>query len=130
MDRLFSEIFGPTPRWIDEAGGFAPTMGLYETGEEVVVQAYLPGTSREEIHVEVVWDTVHLFGESKPSVPEKNVIVHLAQGNYGKFDVRYRLPVTVNSEQAKATYRNGVLEIRLPKQEAAEPKKVEVRIEG
>jgi HSP20 family protein len=130
MDQLFGNFFGPIPRLTSEIDAFTPAADLYETADEVVVSAHLPGVSREDIHVEVIGDTLHISGESKPTVPEKDVTVHLAQSSYGKFDFRCSLPAEVKVEQVKATYRNGVLEIHLPKTEEAKPKPVEVKIEG
>jgi HSP20 family protein len=130
MERSFNSLFGPTPRWTEEFGAFTPAVDLYETGEELVLNAHLPGISREDVQVEILGDTIHITGETKRPVPEKDVTVHQAQSRYGKFDLRYTLPVEVKAEQVKAIYRNGVLEIRLPKVEAAKPKPVPVTIEG
>jgi HSP20 family protein len=115
---------------IEEKVGFTPAVDLYETAEEMVLHAYLPGMSREDIHLEVVGETLHLSGETKPRTPETEATVHLAEGNYGRFDFRYTLPVEVKTDQCKAVYRNGVLEVRLPKTEAARPKPVEITVEG
>lgn len=130
MDRLFGELFGQTPRLFEGAGTFTPAVDLYETANEVVLNAYLPGMSREDIHLEVIGDTIHLWGESKSNVPEKDVTVYLAQGGFGRFDLRYSLPVEVKPEECKAVYRNGVLEVHLPKAESAKPRPVEVQIAG
>jgi HSP20 family protein len=130
MDRLFGGLVGTAPRWTVEPGVFTPTVDLYETTDEVVVNAYLPGMSREDIHLEVMGNTLRLYGETKPAVPEKDVTVHLAEGTYGRFEFRYALPVEVKAEECRAAYRNGVLEVRLPKAESAKPKPVEIRVEG
>lgn len=131
MDRLFGSLFGPTPEWLGAgASTYTPPVDLYETTDELILNAYLPGMSREDIHVELVGDTLHIRGESKPSVPEKGAIVHLAQGGYGRFDLRYTLPAEVKADAVKATYRNGVLEVRLPKVETAQRKPVEIKVEG
>jgi HSP20 family protein len=118
------------PRWTAGISTYTPAVDIYETADEVVLNAYLPGMSREDIHVEVLGDTIHISGESKPNLPEKDVTVHLAQGGFGQFDLRYTLPAEVKADQVKAVYRNGVLEIRLPKAESAKPQPVEVQIEG
>ena len=130
MDRLFGGVIGPMPRRFEGRTGYIPAVDLYETAEEVVLNAYLPGMSREDIHLEVVGETLHLTGETKPPVPEKDTTVHLAEGNFGRFDFRYTLPVEVKTAECTAIYRNGVLEVRLPKSEAAKPKPVEIRVDG
>jgi HSP20 family protein len=130
IDPFFRAFFGPPFRAMEESGVFTPPVDLYETAEELVLHVYLPRLSREDVHLEVEGDTIHLWGETKPTVPEKEVTIHLAQGGYGAFDLRYRLPVEVQTEKCAATYRNGILEVRLPKVEAARPRKVEIRVEG
>lgn len=130
MDSLFGSVFGPMPRLEPSISAFTPAVDLYETADEVVLNVYLPGMSREDIHVKVLGDSIHISGESKANVPEKDVTVHLRQGGFGRFDLRYSLPVEVKAPEVKALYRNGVLEIRLPKAESAKPQPVEVAIEG
>jgi HSP20 family protein len=114
---------GGSHRW-------APAIDLYETPEDLFLNAYLPGMSREEIHVQVEGNTVRLSGSGKPHLPEGEVTVHLAQGGFGKFDIRYTLPVEVQSDAVQAVYRNGILELRLPKAEAARRRVVEVQVEA
>jgi HSP20 family protein len=130
MDRLFGGVIGPIPRLAGGQTGYTPAVDLYETAEEVVLNAYLPGMSREDIHLEVVGEILHLTGETKPQVPEQDTTVHLAEGKFGRFDFRYTLPVEVKAAECTAIYRNGVLEVRLPKTEAARPKPVEITVEG
>jgi HSP20 family protein len=130
IDPLFRAFFGPTLPGIEETGTFTPAVDLYETAEELVLHAYLPGVSQEDIHLEVVGDTIRLWGERKPIVPETEVTVHLAQSGYGTFDLRYTLPVNVQTERCTATYRNGILEVHLPKVEAARPRTVEIHVAG
>lgn len=136
IDHLFGEVLGTPPRLLEAGypkageGAFVPAVDIYETAEEVVLNVHLPGISREDLRLELVGDTLHLTGETKPAVPEKEVRVHRAEGAYGRFDLRYEMPVEVKPEECKAVYRNGMLEIRLPKSEAAKPKPVEIRVEG
>jgi HSP20 family protein len=136
MDRLFGGVLGPPPRLMKAeyplavGGTFTPAVDMYETAEEVVLNTYLPGISREDIHLELVGDTIRITGEIKAAVPEKEVTVHQAEGAFGRFDLRYALPVEVKPEACKAVYRNGMLEIRFPKAETAKPKPIEIRVEG
>jgi HSP20 family protein len=136
LDRLFGSVWGTPPRLIEAgypvAGGaaFAPAVDMYETADEIVLTAHLPGMSREDIHLEVLGDTIRITGETRSNVPEKDVTVHKAEGAYGRFDLRYTLPVEVKPEECKAVYRNGMLEVRLPKVEAAKPTPIEIRVEG
>jgi HSP20 family protein len=130
MDRLFGGVMSAPKDWPAEGKAFMPTVDLYETENELVMNAYLPGLSPEDIHLEVLGDTLRLTGETKSNVPEKEVTVHRAEGAYGRFDLRYTLPVEVKAEECRATYRNGMLEVHMPKVEIAKPTPVEVRVEG
>jgi HSP20 family protein len=130
IDPFFRAFLGPTPRQIEGYRAFTPPVDLYETAEELVLRVYLPAMSREDVHLEVVGDTIHLWGESKPVVPEKEFTVHLTGGYCGAFDLRYALPVEVQSERCTATYRGGVLEVHLPKVETARPRRVQIEVEG
>jgi HSP20 family protein len=130
MDPLFRAIFGLTPRLVEGTSVFAPPVDLYQTTEELVLRAYLPGVSSEDVHLEVVGDTIHLWGETKPITPEKGVTIHLSGGCYGPFDLRYALPVEIQTKRCTANYRGGILEVHLPKVETAQPHPVEIRVEG
>ena len=130
MDSLFGGFFGGCPQTqAVTPAQFTPAVDLYETPDEIVLNAYLPGMSREDIHVEVLGHALRLSGESKPNFPE-NARVHFTHGGYGRFNWQYRLPVEVNADQVRATYRNGILEIRLPKADSAKPRAVEIEVEG
>jgi HSP20 family protein len=130
IEPLLRAFFGPIPRPIEGRGTFTPPVDLYETAEELVLRVYLPGMSPEDVHLEVVGDTIHVWGERKPTVPEKEVTIHLAQLGYGTFDLRYALPVEVQTERCTATYRSGIIEVHLPKVATARPQPVEIRVEG
>jgi HSP20 family protein len=130
LDRLFTGLFGTVPRPAEGKTTFHPEIDLYETAEELVVNAYLPGVNREDLHLEVLGDTLRITGEVKQNIPETSTRVYVAQGRSGEFDLRYTLPIEIIAEQVKATYRSGVLRVRLPRAEAVRPNQVEVRIEG
>jgi HSP20 family protein len=130
LDHLFTGLFGTVPRPVEGTTTFTPEIDLYETAEELVVNLYLPGINREDLHVEVLGDTLRITGEVKQSIPETTTRVYVAQGRAGKFDLQYTLPIEIIAEQVKATYRRGVLEVRLPRAITARPSQVDVRIEG
>jgi HSP20 family protein len=130
LDRLFTGLFGTVPRPAEGKTTFHPEIDLYETAEELVVNAYLPGVNREDLHLEVLGDTLRITGEVKPNIPEASTRVYVAQGRCGKFDLRYTLPIEIIAEKVKATYRRGVLQVRLPRAKVARPSQVEVQIEG
>jgi HSP20 family protein len=134
MDRWFDRLFpfSPLTRWSSDIEvGFEPAVDIYETGDELVVFATLPGVEMKDIHVEATPDTLILRGERKPLISDENVTVHYrsAWGGHGTFEARYDLPVEINPNKVKATLRNGILEVRLPKVESAKAKAVKVQVE-
>ncbi len=116
MNRFFDHTF---KRGIWEgAGSFGPRIDLYQTEQEVVANAELPGVqSKEDIRVAVTHDTLNIHGELKriQDVREENYL-H-TERYYGSFNRTLPLPAEVKPEETKATYRDGLLEIRMPKTE-------------
>jgi HSP20 family protein len=128
VDRLFREFFGEerTPA----ARGWTPSVDIYETPAEVVVQAELPGVKREDIQIELTDDRLTLRGKKERSQEAENATYHLLERNYGEFERSFVLNVPVDIDKAEASYRDGVLTIRLPKVEPKRAKRIEVKVEG
>lgn len=128
MDRLFGGIAGDLG--IDDRRSFRPEVDLYETEDHLVLTAALPGMNREDVDVKIQGDAIQISGERRSHLPaDEKAEVHWSQSSYGRFDLRYTLPVEVKSEEAKATYRDGLLEVRIPKSETAKPRSVQVTVE-
>jgi len=131
MDRLFSDFFGhPLVRWErEEEGVRIPSVDLKETDHEVVLTAELPGIDKDKIQVEVMPEHITLSAEISEEKEEKEATYHRRERLWGRFERSLHLPAEVVSDQAKATYRDGLLEIRLPKTErsrATTPRKVKI----
>jgi HSP20 family protein len=128
VDRLFREFFGEerTPA----ARGWTPSVDIYETPAEVVVQAELPGVKREDIQIELTDDRLTLRGKKERSQEAENATYQLLERNYGEFERSFVLNVPVDIDKAEASYRDGVLTIRLPKVEPKRAKRIEVKVEG
>lgn len=132
MDDLFSRFFDwrPTLATAQEFE-FSPALDVYETPEEFVVFVTAPGVSEKDLHVEISNGTLTVSGERKALIEGDNVQAHYISrmGGYGKFSVCYTLPAAIDENKVKAVYKNGVLEVRLPKAESAKPKTVKVEFE-
>lgn len=129
MDRLFGNVLGPIPWWGDGTT-FTPAVDLYETEGEIGMNVYLPGMALEDIHLQITGRQLVITGERKPAVPEKGAKAHLTQGAYGRFEVRYTLPTEILAAETKAVFRNGMLEVKLPKREPMLPQTVDIPVEG
>lgn len=129
-DRFFNQL---VPRHFTDffrTGNFGPSIDLRETENEVILQADLPGVNREDLDVTVDERAVILKGESKRDEIREEKGYHLTERRYGSFQRTVPLPVEVKSEQATARYRNGVLEVRIPKAETAKKRGFKPKIEA
>ncbi|MDH7568840.1 MAG: Hsp20/alpha crystallin family protein [Armatimonadota bacterium] len=122
FDDLFGRAFGTWPfgRLFSTADAVTrPPIDLVETAEEFRLTAYLPGVPSDKVDLEVEPDRVTITAERPQAEEEEGVIVHLRGIGAGRFTAATKLPAEVVPDQAKATYRDGVLEVRLPKAEQA-----------
>ncbi len=109
---------------------FAPSMDLemYEEGNELVVKAELPGIARKDIDISVEDDILTIKAEKKEEKERKDTDYYFDEREYGTYERCMTLPTRVDAEKISANLKNGVLEIRLPKAEVPETKKVEVTV--
>ena len=126
MDRLFDDA----RPWRIFSGGngsdaYFP-VDLYETGDEVVVKASLPGVKPEDIDVSVVGNILTLKGESKEEHEEQAQNYYRRERRSGTFVRQLQLPSEVDSDKANATFEHGVLRLSLPKAESMKPKQIKV----
>lgn len=132
MDELFGRFFDWRPNLATtQEFEFSPMLDVYETPDEFVVFVTAPGVSEKDLHVEISNGTLTVSGERKALIEGENVQAHSISrmGGYGKFTVQYTIPTAINENKVKAVYKNGVLEVRLPKAESAKPKTVKVEFE-
>jgi HSP20 family protein len=123
MNRLFD-------RWND--GGRAatfPAVNVWEEGDEVQVEAELPGLDLKDLEIYVTGgNQLTVKGERKPLTPEKGVW-HRQERGYGHFRRSLTLPFPVDADKVDARLENGVLLVRLAKHESARPRKIQVKAE-
>jgi HSP20 family protein len=128
MNRMFNEFFrggsGGEAGW--GVRTWAPPVDIYETDEAVVLKAELPGVSKEDVTVEVHQNTLILRGQRRHEAEVKEENYHRVERAYGTFQRSFVLPTMVDQEHVQATYKDGVLELRLPKSEAAKPKRIAI----
>lgn len=123
IDRTFDDFFRRgAPERPGEEEAWAPCVDVYEEGNEVVIRAEAPGVAKEDLTVTVADGVVTVRGEMRKEekVEEKG---YFRQELYcGSFHREIPLPADVREDEAKATFKDGVLEVRLPKTEEAEVK--------
>jgi HSP20 family protein len=127
--RPFSRTLWPRlPRMFEEVEP-TPSVDIYDDGDNIIVKSDLPGMSKDDIEVNLTDDTITLSGERKKEEKiDKNNYYRLER-SYGSFRRSFTLPTEVQTDKAKASFKNGVLEIKIPKTEAVKKKEHKIKIE-
>ena len=128
MDRLFEDFLTPVPMRQDWAA-MTPAVDVEETPEAYIFRADLPGVDSKNVKVTVNGDTLTLRGERKREEKKIEGTLHRFERSYGSFERSFTLGMPVRPDHVKATYKNGVLEIRVPKADEAKSREIEVQVE-
>ena len=129
MDRLFDDAF-TRPFSLSREGGSnwsSPAIDMYQTDDEVVMKAALPGIKPEEVQINVTGDVLTIRGETKNEEEKQDKSWQIREHRWGAFERSVRLPTNVIADQAKAEFDNGILTISLPKSEEVKPRTIRVR---
>lgn len=130
VDRLWDSFFEEHPMRREELwSGLSPSLDLSETADEFVVKAEIPGTDPKNIDISLNDGTLTIRGEKKREKEEKKENYHFVERSYGSFTRCVQLPGQVQGEKVKASYRDGVLKVILPKSEEAKRKEIKVKVE-
>jgi HSP20 family protein len=111
---------------LEGIGAWLPPVDVIEETERLVFRAEVPGVDRNDIDIKVENRTLVLRGEKKQEKDVTDESAHRVERYYGSFSRSFILPTTINADRISATYRDGVLEVVLPKAEEAKPRKIEV----
>jgi len=125
FDRFFADFALPSIAFEDTE--WMPAFDMSETDKELIVKGEVPGMDKKDINITVSDGMLTIRGEKKHEKKEENEQYHHVERRYGAFSRTMRLPHEVEADKVDATYKEGVLSIRLPKSEAVEPKKIEIK---
>ena len=126
LNRFADSFFRPVPR---DNGGFAPVVDIEETPEEFVLQLDLPGIKQKDVKVSLMGDTLTIRGERKLEKQEKEDGNTLrVERAFGTFERSFTLHAPVRADGVKASYKDGVLEVRVPKADEARLREIEVQV--
>lgn len=106
---------------------WAPAVDVAENEREIVLHAELPGMKKEEIDIQLSGDTLTLRGERKRESSTRSEHYHRLERQYGAWQRIFQIETPVEAQQVAASYENGVLTVRLPKQAAAQPRQIEIK---
>jgi HSP20 family protein len=128
LDRMFEEFFG-RPTLAPTDGVRIPLVDVSETADAVIVKAEVPGVDKKDLEVEVMPESLSLRAEVSTEKEEKDKTYHRRERVWQRFERIIPLPAEVVTDQVKATMKDGVLEVRMPKTErskATTPRKISV----
>ena len=125
MDRLFDDAF--TRPFSLRDGWSVPAIDMYQTDNEIVVKASLPGIKPDEVQINITGEVLHIKGEVKAQEEKKDKAWHIREQRWGAFERSVVLPTDVVADKAKAEFENGVLTISLPKAEEVKPKIINIK---
>jgi len=127
MDRLFEESFvSPRSLALEIGGGDIP-IDMYQTDNDVIVKASLPGVKPEEVDISVTDDLLTIKAERKEEKEVKGRDYIRKENRYGMVSRSITLPVPIQSDKAEATFESGVLSLKLPKAEKVKPKQIKIQ---
>jgi HSP20 family protein len=122
LNRMFADFYG------DQVGrGWSPAVDIFETeNHEVVLKAELPEMKREDINITFENQILTIRGERKVDQSVRRDRYQRLERSYGSFSRSFTIPSTIDAGRIAASYKDGVLTVRLPQREEAKPKQIEV----
>lgn len=127
LNRFVDGIFSSRPR-TELTTPFTPVVDIEETPEEFVLRADLPGVQQKDVKVSLMGDTLTIRGERKFERESKDRTVHRVERASGQFERIFTLGTPVRADAVKAAYRDGVLEIHVPKADEARLKEIDIQV--
>ena len=130
MNRLFDSFFR-RPTVVETAPGacaWMPVVDMYETKDDVVLTFEVPGVREKDIALSITGDMLTVRGARAFDRELEKESYHRVERAYGQFERTLELPMPVQADRVKATYRDGVLEVKLPKSEEIKPKEIKIDI--
>ncbi len=127
MNRLFEDVF--TGRGDDKelaSSTWAPAVDIFETENELVMSAEIPGIDEKDIEIKLEDNTLTLKGERKFEKETRQENYHRIERSYGSFYRAFTLPNSVNLDKIHAEHENGILKITLPKRQELKPRNVKI----
>ena len=127
MDHLFNDSFVRPRGWAPGAAELAIPVDMYETKDDLVVSAQIPGIKPEHVQVTVTGDALSIKGETTSDSKVDEAGYFRRERQYGSFDRTLSLPVPIQADKAEARFADGVLTLTLPKAEEIKPKTIKIK---
>ncbi|HKD80439.1 MAG TPA: Hsp20/alpha crystallin family protein [Candidatus Angelobacter sp.] len=133
LNQLFGQPFTPLstfghgPEQTLTAGSFVPAVDIYEDEHNIVLTAETPGIEEKDLDISLENGVLTLSGERKMENEEQQDNFHRIERSYGRFTRSFTLPPSVDPEDVRAEFNNGVLKVTLAKREEAKPKQIKIQ---
>jgi HSP20 family protein len=127
MNQIFDHALGQSAGMMDRS--WAPAADMGETPDELIVYVDLPGLSEKDIRMSITGDLLMIQGERPLREANQEASHYRRERWFGKFERTFSLPIPVEASRIRATYRDGVLLVRLPKAEGVKPKEIKIQAE-
>ena len=125
---LFDTFFGRPMAGVPSGRAWLPAVDMHETKDDLVLTVEVPGVNEKDVKVSITGDLLSIKGERRTADDVKDQQYLHVERAYGQFERLVQLPMDVQPDKVKATYRDGVLEITLPKAEALKPREIKIDI--
>lgn len=137
MEQMFDDFIQRhfyAPSWMPrfrtpELTDIAASVDMFEDGNDLVIKAELPGMKKEEISIGFSGDLITISGEKKTEEKTERKDYYHVERSFGSFSRKLRLPVEIQIDKASASFKDGVLEIRMPKSESEIKKIRKIKVE-
>ncbi|MDZ7330813.1 MAG: Hsp20/alpha crystallin family protein [candidate division KSB1 bacterium] len=128
MDRRLQKFYRTVEENSEGICDCYPLVDIEETKDEFIIYAELPGVSAEDVKINMADETLTISGEVKEPDRMEERRFHRVERTYGKFQRSFYLPVPIEGEKVKASFKNGILTINLPKKEEVKPKEITISV--
>lgn len=128
MDRRFQKFYRTVEENSEGICDCYPLVDIEETEDEFVIYAELPGVTAEDVKINMADETLTISGEVKEPERIKERKFHRIERTYGRFQRSFYLPMPIEGEKVKASFKNGILTITLPKKEEVKPKEITISV--
>lgn len=128
VNRLFDNFFTHGTARGDLQPAFTPAVDIEETADAFVVRMDLPGVTQKDVKVSLTGDTLTIRGERKQEQASQHGNHHRIERVYGSFERSFVLGTPVRNDQVRAQFKDGVLDVRVPKAEEAKVREIEVQV--
>jgi HSP20 family protein len=131
INRIFTESFGRSRDLDDEVSlyDWRPPVDIYQAGDGIVIKVELPGVNKDDVSVEIKENVLTLKGERLLDPEIKDEHYYRKERNFGKFNRSFSLEEPIKPDLIKASFKDGILTIEVPRPEEEKPKQVTVNIE-